>query len=100
MSTHDANKNFEKCTKNGFGGNKNFHNVWCIVSLVRCIFGAYLVNCNFGALHLWCIFGKLFLLLDAYLVLCIFGEVILWGTASLVHYIFGGMHLVYGESLV
>ena len=28
------------------------------------------------------------------------GAVHLWCTASLVHYIFGGMHLLYGESLV
>ena len=30
------------------------------------ILGAYLVHCNFCALHLWCIFGKLYLLLDVW----------------------------------
>ena len=30
------------------------------------ILDAYLVHCNFCALHLWCIFGKLYLLLDVW----------------------------------
>ena len=65
--------------------------------IINLINYASLVHCNFGALHLRFIFGKSYLLLDACLVLCIFGEVILWCTASFVHYIFGGIHLLYDE---